>query len=57
LKRINVSINGISGHRNERRKLSEEEVGLVGNVGLVTRAKLKDTEGTADIKALMSKVM
>lgn len=38
-----------------RRKLSANALGTVGNVGLVTRAKLKDSGKTADIKALMSK--
>lgn len=38
-----------------RRKLSAKALGTVGNVGLVTRAKLKDGGKTADIKALMSK--
>jgi hypothetical protein len=38
-----------------RRKLSAKALGAIGNVGLVTRAKLKDSGKTADIKALMSK--
>lgn len=38
-----------------RRKHSAKAMGTVGNVGLVTRAKLKDSGTTADIKALMSK--
>jgi hypothetical protein len=38
-----------------RRKLSAKALGTVGDIGLVTRAKLKDGGKTADIKALMSK--
>lgn len=38
-----------------RRKLSARTLGEAGNVGLVTRAKLRDSGRTADIKALMSR--
>ena len=35
--------------------LSEKELGVAGKVRLVTRARLRDRHGIADIKALMSK--